>query len=238
MMIVFIYGIQPSEINNYKNLVNSDNIKDNLMATNYQHRIISNAITPCMPNLESQENTPLEIKDKIAWTKNYCLKFSDFKGMPDRNPTHVAWTQYLARYYYYIEPSNSTKQHFTFKDIRVVAFFDKEKSWVKDLTAYDSLTKLYVLRHEQGHFDNTEQFARNAERIMKLELTQKEFPIIFRSDNSKTDAQNTANYLISSVWNKISPNLNMTDSIYENKTNYENFNEQIKYDIIFDNLRN
>lgn len=133
--------------------------------------------------------------------------------------------------------NNSTKQ-FTFKDIRVVAYFNKEKSWVKDISHYDSVTKKYILRHEQGHFDNAEQFARNAERTMKLELMQKDFSIMLRTWNLQMDAQNTANNLISSVWNKISPNLNRTDLSYEDDINYENFYEQIKYDTEFDKLRN
>ena len=237
MIIIFVYAIQPVEMNNYKKLVNSYNVKDT--SINYQHKIISKAFTPCMPNLESHEISLPKIIDQIAWTKNYCLKFSDFNGIPDKdNPRVVAWTQYLARYYYYIETSNSTKQHFTFQDIRVVAFFNKEKSWVRDLAPYDNLTKQYILRHEQGHFDNAEQFARSAEYIMKMELTQKDFPVIYRTGDLQTDAQSSANFLISSLWNKIAPNLNMTDSIYENNTNYENFYEQIQYDVIFDKLRN
>lgn len=92
--------------------------------------------------------------DTIHWSPNFKLQWNDFQGKPDSSSANAAFTFSAVSYKsYYI---NDTALHFD-----VFCFFDKLISWTKTNT--DSI----LIRHEQGHFNITELFARKLRKAFK-----------------------------------------------------------------------
>ncbi len=87
-------------------------------------------------------------QDLIAWSENRPLSWNDFEDKPDKRSHFDALTsasfgfsyEYLSGKYY---------------NFVIEVGFDKKQSWVKKENATDDL-----LKHEQGHFDINEIFAR------------------------------------------------------------------------------
>lgn len=84
--------------------------------------------------------------DTINWRANYKLKWSDFKATPDSNSIAVALTSTTISYRIIKKDS--------VLDVIVSCCFNKPWSWSKNKKIQG------VLRHEQGHFDISELFAR------------------------------------------------------------------------------
>lgn len=74
------------------------------------------------------------------------LEWKDFKGAPDDNSSHAAYTYWNIHYGYAGVESHGDST--LLKDIKVSLSFDETKSWVKEGKSTDDL-----LKHEQGHFD-------------------------------------------------------------------------------------
>jgi hypothetical protein len=92
-----------------------------------------------------------ENEDLISWSTNRQLTWSDYKGRPDTNSGAAAsTTTYLGIEY------NVDKKGFTYK---IQCRFSKTKSWGMSRTDM-------VLKHEQGHFDIAEIFARRLNKKM------------------------------------------------------------------------
>jgi hypothetical protein len=108
--------------------------------------------------------TPLE-DEKIAWSDDYRLSWSDFKGPITEGTTFVASTNSGLSFGYSIkiingEPTNQ----FTF---RVNSYFYPQLSWYNPERVNDR-----VLQHEQTHFDITELHARKLrKRIAQFDFT-------------------------------------------------------------------
>ena len=85
-------------------------------------------------------------QDTLHWRKDYKLTWADFKGKPDSTSRNLAISStgiaYSFRY------SNTAFSY------SAIAFLDRNKSWKKQLAG------IHILKHEQGHFDITEIFAR------------------------------------------------------------------------------
>jgi hypothetical protein len=85
-------------------------------------------------------------QDTLHWRKDYKLTWADFKGKPDSASRNLAISStgisYSCRY------SDTAFRYFA------IAFLDRNKSWKKHLAG------ISILKHEQGHFDITEIFAR------------------------------------------------------------------------------
>lgn len=84
---------------------------------------------------------------QLRWSPNSQLKWSDFKGSPER--------------FTYMDAMTESGIVFTWKcdyrgfQFEVYAMFDTKKSWVRKSEASE-----HLLRHEQAHFDITEWHAR------------------------------------------------------------------------------
>lgn len=89
-------------------------------------------------------------EELIRWSSNR-LTWADYKGKPNPNSDAAAsTTTYLMISY------NIGNNHFSY---RIESKFSKTRSWGLHKTAY-------ILRHEQGHFDIAEIFARKLHKKM------------------------------------------------------------------------
>jgi hypothetical protein len=87
-----------------------------------------------------------QTSDTINWRANYKLKWEDFKGIADSNSANAALTSTTISYK--IIKTDSLL------DVIVYCGFNRPWSWSKYKKNQG------VLKHEQGHFDISELFAR------------------------------------------------------------------------------
>ena len=134
-------------------------------------------------------------KHAIFWKKNVELKPSDFRDKIDQNSKSEIWVYFGL----YLKSTN-------LKDAKVKAYFDKNKSWVKDTLNFKNKIEFQKLR-----FDLYENYARKFNK----EIDKIKF------DNNKSFSD------LEKIGNKIYSELNiMEDSLYN--TDLEK-NELIKF---------
>ena len=86
----------------------------------------------------------------IYWNTSVKLCWQDFKGrVPDSTEYDVAKS--------YIEIFTKGERSFGLPNYRIYPTFNRYKSWSKDTT-------IFILSHEQGHFDIGELYARKMRR--------------------------------------------------------------------------
>lgn len=98
----------------------------------------------CLTIALQGQNNPVE--DKISWNEKYKLKWSDFRALPDSNSFASAASSIIITYSVIKKDSTYT--------IKVFCYFLRSSSWTWEKD--DCL----LLKHEQGHFDIAELFAR------------------------------------------------------------------------------
>lgn len=91
--------------------------------------------------------------NEIAWTKERKLVWTDFKGTPERNDKESAGTT-SGIYYNYSFSGDSIR-------ISIGSYFDRLNSFVIVDDTTDNL-----LKHEQGHFDLSELYARKFRKYL------------------------------------------------------------------------
>ncbi len=105
-------------------------------------------------------------EEKIPWSENYQLKWSDFKAPSSYSGAFVASTS--SGIAYSLSYSNNEKDEILETNIIVTCNFYPNKSWYSKKDASD-----YILKHEQTHFDISELHARILRmRIEQAELTK------------------------------------------------------------------
>jgi hypothetical protein len=96
-------------------------------------------------------------EDTILWTKSYKLDYSDFQGPQqlrrDSGATYDTLSISSCSIKYYIRIDSGRKK------INAQAIFLKKKSWMIGKAPS-------VLKHEQGHFDITEIYAKRFQKIV------------------------------------------------------------------------
>jgi len=118
-----------------------------------------------------------EEEDKINWTKEYKLTWSDFKGKPDKASKNFAATNSGFGF----ETNGATTEGCTFI---VTNSFYRKTSWVKKDKANEPL-----LAHEQCHFDITELCTRKFRKKLSAikynpKTMQKTTADLFRSEQT------------------------------------------------------
>ena len=104
----------------------------------------------------------LKAQDTLFWKATDTLTWNDFKGTPDRSARYLAISATGITYTYKFSGEDLNFQ--------VRAFFVRSKSW------RNYGTDLKVLRHEQGHFDITEIYARKlASQLKQLKPSKTTF---------------------------------------------------------------
>ena len=92
-------------------------------------------------------------QDTLHWSSKDTLTWDDFKGKPNLSSSHLAISSTGISYSLHYADSSCI--------FKVAAFFNKSNSWRKPSA------DLKVLKHEQGHFNITEIFARKLEAALQ-----------------------------------------------------------------------
>ncbi|MFC2107740.1 DUF922 domain-containing protein [Bacteroidota bacterium] len=160
--------------------------------------LISNSIT-------SQDN-----KDLIVWSEDRPLAWEDFKGRENKRSNFDALTSASFGFNYkYI-----SGQYYTFI---ISVGFDKKNSWVKMKNATDDL-----LKHEQGHFDINEIYAR---------LCIKELQHVKVKNMDKFGKE------VEKVFDKISQQMIKFQDEYDKETDHSKVEDkQIEWNVKIENL--
>ncbi|MDP6909549.1 MAG: hypothetical protein QF371_08585, partial [Flavobacteriales bacterium] len=90
----------------------------------------------------------------IEWQEERVLKWSDFKGKPNKLSKNEALTDSGIAISLTCDDEHS--------EVKVESFFNPYKSWSKNHTSD------YLLEHEQLHFDITELFARKLRKQLQI----------------------------------------------------------------------
>ena len=99
--------------------------------------------------------------NEIVWSKNYKLKWSDFRGTPDKNSRFKAITTSTLR----MTPITYTEEEIQYE---MLAVFQKRSSWTKSDAEE-------LLAHEQLHFDISELVMRRMrEKFKAISYTDSE----------------------------------------------------------------
>ena len=99
-----------------------------------------------------------QITDTILWRESYKLQWVDFQATPDENSNTRART--AASLFCYPEYKGNGII------CKVLCYFERQSSWVQKNHKLD-----YILKHEQGHFDLYEVYA----RILRKRLSEMKF---------------------------------------------------------------
>lgn len=98
------------------------------------------------------------LNEKITWSEELRLSWTDFKGIPDKSSPYVAMTNSGIVFSYQVASENGNLSLTT----EVEAQFHPEMSWHKP----DKVNN-HVLKHEQGHFNITEIHARKLRKAFE-----------------------------------------------------------------------
>ncbi len=111
-------------------------------------------------------------EEKISWSEDYRLTWSDFKAPPRSGVSYVASTTSGISFSYSVTEQNGNRD----LKVTVTSYFFPRKSWVDP----DHATA-YILGHEQAHFDISELHA----RMLRKEISEASF-----SKNLKKEIKN------------------------------------------------
>lgn len=154
---------------------------------------------------------PVKKEPIIAWSEDYKLSWSDFKGKPKYSVNAAAITASGITFGFSIRESNKRIISFS---TEVQAHFYPEKSWYKP-----ELSNLHILGHEQLHFDITELYARKFRKRISLLKTSKDVANKLRS-----------------LHKTINKELSQMQDRYDNETDFSrNFDAQDQWQIFVNN---
>jgi hypothetical protein len=115
---------------------------------------------------------------KIYWNSQKDLIWGDFKAQPNNKSLYAAMTSSVMSYTFSAEVINNEVE----VKYNVKCFFDQKSSWCKPT----HLNDLYLLKHEQLHFDITELYTRK----FRKELGEMKF-----TTNVKAEIRNLYNVI-------------------------------------------
>ena len=133
-------------------------------------------------------------ENAIPWDPDLELKWSDFKGKPNKNSIIAAVTASGISYTF-----NATERDGSYEvEYQVETFFYPEQSWYQPEMCDD-----LILSHENLHFDITELYARKMRRLMdKTRFTE----------NVRSEIKN--------IYERILEELDAFQDLYDSETNF------------------
>lgn len=185
-------------------------------------------------------NTSVLYDDKIIWKKDRLLRWGDFKGIPDPSKEQATAESGVGmdenHELEYIQ--TSYKRKFKFKKFVVEACFVPSKSWVKNDRILESDHSI-ILKHEQGHFDICEKYARILQERLNAELLNKSYSIKGKNETEiKKNAEEFADEKVSRIMNEVKKEWQDEQMQYEHDTeNGRKLDIQKEYDLRFSSLR-
>ena len=172
----------------------------------------------------------------LEWTPDFTLKWSDFKA--EFNPAVFEDSHSVVKYRFtWTVNSEKIDEQIVFfiEDIRIFVEFHPLLSWVRLPEANDSL-----LNHEQGNFDLAE-LVKN-ENLLKFhdKFYSKHFPTRGQNEaQRKQFAKEDSGKMINAEIEKLQELYDEKSRKYHDVTEYgQNSEQQSKYDLLFNQLRN
>lgn len=142
----------------------------------------------------------------LSWNASYKLSWSDFKAKPDTKVNAAAVTASGITFGFSITKTDQNQVIGFTSDVH--AHFYPEQSWYKKERA-----DVYILGHEQLHFDITELYARK-----------------FRQRLSTVKISNTTRKELQAIHNTINKELSEMQESYDDQSNNSiNFESQAKW---------
>lgn len=177
----------------------------------------------------------------ILWETDRLLEGYEFAGMPtDDNKIDMCTFTWIRIPWDVALDADSSEPQFHFKYIKAEAYFRTYDSWVNpSVFELEAEIQNKKLKHEQGHFDLAEEYARKAETIYSNQLLEKEFPTNGATKKEQLiNAKKSAKIMVDKIWEEIQNEWNFEDEQYEKKTDRMwNFEIQKEYDFRFEKLR-
>lgn len=178
----------------------------------------------------------------VPWNKNFILKWSDYTGTSDSNSPQKAWTHTCIRYTFEVEIiKKATKIKFTIKNVKVTAYYNQSASWVKSelLIRNDQAA---ILKHEQGHLDIAEKFARKMQSKMIERVNEKTYSCKGKNEEEwKLYANTSADAILDQIFNEVAKEWHEYEGEavgYDFRTKHGmKHDEQAKYDTELNQLR-
>ncbi|OFY83920.1 MAG: hypothetical protein A3F72_07945 [Bacteroidetes bacterium RIFCSPLOWO2_12_FULL_35_15] len=135
----------------------------------------------------------LESEDKVAWKNSQTLTWQNFKAQAD-NASKLAALSTCK-----ISTKNNVRDDSDSIEFIIESYFVSNESWVKSSEKND-----YLLKHEQGHFDLNEIYARQ----IRKELTKTKFTL------------GTLNLVFKDIVKKYFNQLNAVQELYDSETKH------------------
>ncbi|GKS67642.1 hypothetical protein YTPLAS73_11890 [Nitrosarchaeum sp.] len=175
-------------------------------------------------------------KNVISWSRDYFLKFSDFKA--DSNPATFEDAHSTIRYSYTWTVNSEgmgDKIKFFIENIVLTTEFYPMLSWIRQ-----SQESTLLLKHEQGHFDLVEMLKPKIINDIEDYLLGKKFPTHGKNqEQQKQFARESSGLMIANEIEKWEKYIFHERQEYDAQTNYGRILEkQEKYDDMFKKLRN
>jgi len=176
------------------------------------------ALDQLFHDLENEFNSGNNVK---IWKSDLSLTWNDFQGLPSGLNEHTAWIHSIM-YPQWKTQIETDNENYRFLSINAITISRKDKSWVSSIGQCDA-----ALRHEQGHFDITENYTRMFNDESSKKLLDKIFPIPYGNGPIETRMEKDAKLKVMTLYYLINENRKTAQKNYEEKTeNGTNFSQQ------------
>ena len=172
---------------------------------------------------------------EIEWSPEFRVTTNHFRGSPDPDNPHDANSHTGVNYLFKSKVEKIKNRHKIFvEDIWVRSYFYTESSWLRvKLSGEINIDKL--MKHEQGHFDLAEKFARKIDRKLKNKFRNKS-----RAFKTSTEEETKLEMkqIIQLEFEKLFEKLKRAHIQYDKVTKHGTISsEQEKFDARFASLR-
>lgn len=175
----------------------------------------------------------------IPWGKIFLLQWSDYTGIP--KSAYEAYTTTKIQYHCTWEYIGKTSiKKFQFTTTQAYAFFNPKQSSARpELFIKGTNYQKKILKHEQGHFDIAEKFARKLANRLRKEFKNRKYSCHgVGLKKQKDDADKRARKVSKKIWNKLRLEWKAYEKKYDKETNHGLIQSaQKRYDNQFAKLR-
>ena len=170
----------------------------------------------------------------IYWSQEFSLQLQHFQGQVDKNNPHHASLRTSVEYLFYNEEKKtSSKYKIKINKITVKSFFTPSKSWMRR-EVINEVNLPSLLKHEQGHFDLSEEYARK----INLQMNKFSGKSYSCKNTQKEKATDEIKQMLDKKFKVYTLELKKAHNQYDEETNHGLIlHVQKKYNIRFSMLR-
>ena len=172
----------------------------------------------------------------IWWNPKFTLSLEHFKGEPDVEKPHHANTRVNFQYFFDHEVrKTASKNKMRIKKIDVKCFVNTSKSWIKK-EVLTNTNLPFLLKHEEGHFDLAEEYA----RLIKIKMNAKFNGKSFSYESMTIEgAVKEINEILGKEFQIYTNEYKKANERYDVETNYgRTISKQTEYNQRFNKLHN